>query len=649
MCGFAGIARSTDRRIAEDALWRMAASIRHRGPDDRNVFVGDGVGLAHVHLNGVDSSGRQPLPNAIGSVVIAYDGEVYNSHELRSELEAAGYRFRSACDAELLIHAYERWGEAMLPRLNGQFAFALYDRKNALIFLARDRFGTRPLFVATVNGDLYFASEAKALFASGEVEAALDLRGLDEAFSLGGTRAPRTVFRDVEQLEPGCCATYVAGRLRTRRYYDLQYPEGVTEADGAIETLDGLMVNSIGLRLGADVPVGGYASGDLDSAITCAVASRLAPDRFQTFSVAFTDLHGEEGASQWAPAVLSSTEHHVVGLTSTDIADVFPDVVWHAETPLLRTAPALRFLLARAARAAGIKALLSGDGSDELFLGHDLFKETMVRLFCLRQPDSRLRPRLFDRLYPHLASTGQAGEFWRQFFLSAGAPTDPVFSHVPRFQIAARIKDFYSPESRAALAGSDPVAELRQSLPASFMQWSPGNRAAYLELTTSLPSYRLSSQGDRMAAAHGIRARLPFLDHRVFEYAASLPTSSKLRGLRDKEILRRWASGFIPVKPTRGAAGPPSPDAAPFFTARPPDYVRELLSPEVVRRTGIFDPASVAGLVRRCVAGRVTGVAENQALVAILSTQLWHHRFLEHPTPTPHLGAPTRRAVAMLD
>jgi asparagine synthase (glutamine-hydrolysing) len=305
-------------------------------------------------------------------------------------------------------------------------------------------------------------------------------------------------------------------------------------------------------------------------------------------------------------------------------------------------------LLARATREAGIKVVLTGEGADELFLGYDLFKETMVRLFCLRQPGSRMRPQLFDRLYPYL-SAGQAGEFWRRFFLTAGSPSDPLFSHLPRFQLAARIKDFYSPDIRAALAGSDALAELRQSVPESFTRWSPANRAAYLELTTLLPSYLLSSQGDRMALAHGVEGRFPFLDHRVFEYAASLPVSSKLRGLREKDILRRWAAPFVPANVVRRHKQPyRAPDAAAFFSDAPPGYVRELLSPEVVRRTGIFDPAAVNGLVRRCVAGRVTEFAENQALVAILSTQLWHQRFFERRFDTPIRGLGARRAVAVL-
>lgn len=631
MCGLAGIARSSSRPIAQETLRRMGLAISHRGPDDSQTYIAPRVGLAHVRLSIIDlEGGAQPLSNADGSIVIAYNGEVYNYRELRKELEAAGHGFRSQSDTEVLVHAYERWGESMLERLNGQFAFALYDRRNELLFLARDRFGVRPLFMSIVRGDLYFASEVKALFASGEVSASPDLRGLDEVFTLWAARAPRTVFENVQQLPPGHCATWRRGQLRMRRYYSPSYFENTTEPSDALDVLGELMESSVALRMRADVPVGGYLSGGLDSSITCALAAHATPHALRTFSVTFADPRYDESEHQQRVAAALSTQHHVVHIGATEIADVFPDVVTHAETPLLRTAPAPMYLLARATREAGIKVVLSGEGSDELFLGYDLFREAAVRLFCLRQPASRRRPFLFDRLYPYLTTSAQVGDFWRRFFLSVGSVDDPLFSHAPRFDIASKIKHFYSDDSRLAVAHSDPLGELRESLPESFGTWSADNRAAYLELTTLLPSYLLSSQGDRMALAHGVETRFPFLDHRVFELAATLPVSSKLFGLRDKEILRRWASRFLPNGIASRAKQPyRSPDAVSFFQRSPAPYVEELLSPAAIRRVGIFDTRSVAALIRRCFAGRVVSTAENQALVAILSTQLWHHSFID--------------------
>ena len=342
------------------------------------------------------------------------------------------------------------------------------------------------------------------------------------------------------------------------------------------------------------------------------------------------------------------SRHAVQRIGGGEIARVFPDVVRHAETPLLRTAPAPLYLLSRLTREQGIKVVLSGEGSDEVFLGYDLFKETLVRLFCLRQPDSRRRPRLFDRLYGYLPPQTRKGDFWRRFFLDAGSPDDPLFSHLPRFRLTTRIRDFYSDRFRAGLGAFDALGELRQSLPTGFMGWSPLGRAAYLEIVTLLSPYLLAAQGDRMAMAHGVEARVPFLDHRLVEFAVGLPDRSRLCGLREKAILRRWAEGTLP----RAITGRPkqpyrAPDVPAFFGGPEPEYVGELLDPASVRRTGIFNPDAVAGLVRRCRAGLATGVGENQALVAILSTQLWHREFLDAPARARAAASSgTRQAAA---
>jgi asparagine synthase (glutamine-hydrolysing) len=235
---------------------------------------------------------------------------------------------------------------------------------------------------------------------------------------------------------------------------------------------------------------------------------------------------------------------------------------------------------------------------------------------------------LFDRLYPYLDPRGRRGDFWRRSFLEAGAPDDPLFSHLPRFLLTGRIKDFYSGDLRAELRG-DPLAELRDSLPSRFATWSALNRAAYLEMITLLSPYLLSAQGDRMSLAHGVEARYPFLDHRVFEFAARLPARSKLRGLKEKAILRRWARDVVPPAVLQRAKQPyRAPDVPAFFTPEPVEYVRDLLEEGNLARTGLFEPAAVAGLVRRCRSGAALGFRESQALVAIISTELWYRQFI---------------------
>jgi asparagine synthase (glutamine-hydrolysing) len=653
VCGFAGVAYSDPQGVAPELLARMAAVLRHRGPDGYGYYAGARVGLAHVRLSVIDlAGGAQPLGNEDGRVLIAYNGEVYNYRELRHQLEVAGHRFRTQSDTEVLVHAYEQWGEEMLARLNGQFAFAIYDRRTETVLLARDRFGVRPLHYVERGGTLYFASEIKALLATGEVPAEPDYAGLDEVFTFWAVRPPRTPFAGIRSLEPGCSAVWRRGRLQVRRYYALDYAEVGTEAPGALAELDHLLRTGVDLRMRADVPVGGYLSGGLDSSVTCALAAAQSPYELRTFSVTFDDPRFDESAAQQAVAQSLHTRHSVQPIHGGEMADVFPDVIWHTETPLVRAAAAPMYLLARLARANGIKVVLTGEGADELFLGYDLFKETVVRQFCLRQPGSRWRPRLFDRLYPYLggATGGRGGEFWRRFFLDAGAEDDPLFSHLPRFLLTSRIKDFYTADMRAELAHADPLEELRASLPAGFRGWSALNRAAYLEMVTLLSPYLLSSQGDRMAMAHGVEGRFLFLDHRLFEFASALPTRSKLRGLREKDILRRWAAGVLPASVAQRPKQPyRAPDVPAFFgSAGRPAYVTELLEASSLAQGGIFEPAAVAGLVRRAEGGRATGVAESQALVAILSTQLWHKQFVQTPVvpPTWTLG---RADVALQD
>jgi asparagine synthase (glutamine-hydrolysing) len=644
MSGIAGIVRRLPTGVSVDSLGRMAASIRHRGPDGYGFYVGQRVGFAHVRLGVVDiAGGAQPLTNEDGQIVVTYNGEIYNHPELRRELEERGHIFRTRCDTEVLVHGYEQWGVNLLNRLNGQFAFAIYDRNNETVFIARDRFGVRPLFYAQRKGALYFGSEIKAILASGEVEASLDRRGLDEAFTFWAPRPPRTAFAGIASLEPGTYGILKDGALWLHRYYELDYPEASAEPVDVVEQLDEIMLRSVGMRMRADVPVGAYVSGGLDSSITASLAASASPHALRSFSVTFDDPQFDEGDFQRGVAADVGSVHTIAAISQRSIAESFPEVLWHTETPLLRTAPVPMYHLAKLTRDSGIKVVLTGDGADELFLGYDVFKEVSVRRFCLRQPTSLGRQQLLDRLYPELMAQGRGGEFWRRFFLEAGSPNDPLFSHLPRFLLSARAKEFYAPEFKSGLGEIDVLGELRGSLPARFFGWSSLNQAAYLEMTTLLSPYVLSSHGDRMTMAHGVEGRFPFLDHRLFEFAAALPTGSRLRGFREKEILRRWASRILPPRIKERRKQPyRAPDAPSFFGPNAPDWVGDHLTADALRRVGVFSPTSVDGLVRRCRAGLATGFRENQAIVGVLSTQLWHHQFIERfgsTTPLPVRGA----------
>jgi asparagine synthase (glutamine-hydrolysing) len=644
MCGIAGIIRSSGKETTLDALGAMAAVIRHRGPDGYGFYADPDAGLAHVRLSIIDlAGGAQPLTNEDGSLVITYNGEVYNYVELMSELQRAGHQFKTRCDTEVVVHAWEQWGPAMFERLNGQWAFAIYDRRTHTTILARDRFGVRPLYYAQPSGDLVFASEVKAIFASGDVAPAPDPVGLDEVFTFWSARAPRTAFAGVSQLPPGCFAVWRDGQLTVQRYWSPEYEQGAIEPADAIEQIDDILNSSVALRMRADVPVGAYLSGGLDSTVTSALAAKASPFALRSFSVTFTDPTLDESLHQRAVAKALKTEHAVQSIGAEEIGAVFPDVIRHTETPVIRTAPAPMFLLAKLTRERNIKVVLTGEGSDEVLLGYDLFKETMVRRFCMRQPESQWRPRMFDRLYPYL-NGNRGGTFWSKFFMNASTADDPLFSHMPRFKLTSRIKDFYTDDMRGSLEGTDVMQQLRDNLPANFKRWSSLEQAAYLEATTLLPGYLLSSQADRVGMAHSVEGRFPFLDHRLFAFASALPTRSRLRGMKEKNILHRWAKQHLPeTLPKRTKQPYRAPDVAAFFNASaPPAYRDALLDESALKDFGWFDPAAVSGLVKRCRAGKVTGFLENQALVGILSAQLWHNEFftqLTAVTPLPPEGA----------
>ncbi len=311
-----------------------------------------------------------------------------------------------------------------------------------------------------------------------------------------------------------------------------------------------------------------------------------------------------------------------------EITDAFQDVMLHLETPVIRSAGVPLYLLARSTREQGITVVATGEGADELYWGYDLFKEAKVRAFCARDPDAAWRASLFDRMYPYFASTGgRRGESWRRFFLDAGPASDPLFSHQTRIAATSGVKSLYSGDTRAALAGVDPLERLRDDLPEEFGRMSVLERAAYLELTTLLGNHLLAAQADRVGMAHGIEGRFPFLDHRVFEHSVATAPRDKMVGLHEKLAIRRVAAEVVPPIVAQRPKQPyRAPEAAAFF-ADEPEWVTERLSPEAVAAVGIYDERAVAGLVRRCRAGRATGFRENMALMGVLSTQVWHDTF----------------------
>ncbi|HRI18088.1 MAG TPA: asparagine synthase C-terminal domain-containing protein, partial [Burkholderiaceae bacterium] len=394
----------------------------------------------------------------------------------------------------------------------------------------------------------------------------------------------------------------------------------------------GLLIDAVRLQLRSDVPVGAYLSGGLDSSIITTIIGRHTDTPLRSFSLTFEDAEFDESAHQAELVRFLGTAHSSMTCRKADIGAAFARTIWHAESPLVRTAPTPMMLLADSVRAAGYRVVLTGEGADEVFAGYDLFKEAKIRRFMARQPDSKWRGRILRRLYPYLENSPGAGRVFTQRFFAEGMDeaAEPWFAHLPRMATTRRALQFLRPEVHDRAMAWNPRAALRATLPPEIDAWSPQGRDQYVEAHTLMSGYLLSSQGDRMAMAASIEARFPFLDHRIIEFANALPARYKLRGLAEKHVLKKSMSAELPPSiGTRTKQPYRSPDSASFFVeGRPLDYVAEVLSTKRIEDAGLFDPVAVGKLVAKCSAGRAVGFGDNMAFVGVLSTMLVHEQFI---------------------
>jgi asparagine synthase (glutamine-hydrolysing) len=645
MCGISGIAKLHGGRVDPQRLSGMIAALAHRGPDDRGIYTNNAIGLAHARLSIIDiACGQQPMSIADGKLWITFNGEIFNYIELREELIQKGHTFATHSDTEVILHLYQEMGEDCVQRLNGQWAFAIWDAARQKLFVSRDRLGVRPLFYTQTADSFLFASEIKALFACPEVPRELDFHSLDQIFTFWVTVPPRTAFKNIQQLPPGHSLVLENGHVRVWQYWHLQY---APESDGAAgreeqltEELLCLLLDATRLRLRSDVPVGAYLSGGLDSTVITALTKKLVGDRLRTFSVSFEDAEFDESAYQKEASAFLHTQHSDAHCTCEDIARVFPDVIWHAEQPILRTAPAPLYLLAKLVRDSGFKVVLTGEGADEVMGGYDIFKEAKIRRFLGRNPESTWRPLLLKRLYPYMEGIQrQPAAYLKNFFhVTAKDLESPFFSHLPRWELTATLKTFLTGEARAEAQSNTTLSELEHELPSSFKSWNAFNQAEYLEAMYLLPGYILSSQGDRMAMAHAVEGRYPFLDYRVVEFAAKLSPHLKMKVLDQKHLLKRAASGMIPASIQMRHKQPyRAPDGKSFFGPSG-QYIEEILSPDRIQQNGVFHPQMVAALVSKFKSGRASSTKDNMALVGILSTEILLDKFIrrrEHEVSVP--------------
>ncbi len=641
MCGIAGIVNLKEGVApSRTELEQMIHAVHHRGPDGYGYYNHDRVGLAHARLSIIDlAGGDQPIHNEHKTVQVVFNGEIFNYVELRAELEKQGHRFYTHSDTEVIVHLYEEHGEAFVEHLNGQFAIALWDEPRRKLVLTRDRTGIRPLFYTETGNRLYFASEVKSLFSHPAIHRAIDLTALQEVFTFWTTLPPNSLFESVKMLPPGHLMTVQQGEISINRYWDWNFPNEAIDshksADEWAEELKALMIDSVRLQLRSDVPVGAYLSGGLDSSVLTSLIKNFTDTPLRTFSIGFEDEEFDESAYQQDLVKYLGTHHTHVQCKRSDIGAAFPKVIRHTESTIVRTAPTPLMLLSQAVRESGYKVVLTGEGADEVFGGYDIFKEAKVRRFWSHAPESEWRPLILQRLYPYLKHSPTAsGAFTQRFFQQGMEHLDkPYFAHIPRWATTQRILQFLSDEARAAVQPPVDFARIERILPDAIQQWKPLNRDQYIEANTLLSGYLLSSQGDRVGMANSIEGRFPFLDHRVIEFAARLPSRYKIMGLNEKYMLKKTMQGLIPESIRNRSKQPyRAPDSQSFFQdGKPLDYVDDLFSESRIRQAGYFNPKATSMLLNKCARGKALGFGDNMAFVGILSTMLIDEQFIARP------------------
>ncbi|KZZ36833.1 asparagine synthase (glutamine-hydrolyzing), partial [Oleiphilus sp. HI0086] len=553
MCGIAGLFGLPPFEKDRYALAKqMAGQLRHRGPDGQAYYLDSQALLVHTRLSIIDiQGGEQPIHNEDKSVWVSFNGEIYNFPELREVLIAKGHQFYTHTDTEVIVHLYEEYGLDFVNHLNGQFAIALWDKKQQRAVLTRDRVGISPLFYSQQAQSLAFASEVKAILCTLPSAPKLNLNSLDQILSYWAPVSPNTAFENVYEVKPGEQVVFEKGNLTRRQYWDYPFSSGtaphIVDEKIAAQKVSELLEEAVRIRLRADVPVGAYLSGGLDSSILVSLIKHLDHGDLSTFSLTFEDADLDESKHQKTMVEHLNTSHFSTQCKYSNIADDFLDCIKHTESPIVRTAPIPMGRLSALARQQNYKVVLTGEGADEIFGGYDLFKEAKLREFWSRQPDSSWRPLLIKRLYPYLdMSRDRAGSFLKAFFGGGvDQPNHPLFSHLPRIASTSKAKIFYS-DALSSELNVNAEERLIASLPDRFDSWKPFNKSLYLESKTLMAGYLLNSQGDRMLMKNSVEGRFPFLDHNVIEFASQLHPKLKMKAFNEKYILKKAMQNRLP-------------------------------------------------------------------------------------------------------
>jgi len=636
MCGIAGFYPNNNKYSSVETLKQMLTRIKHRGPDESGVYISDHVALGSVRLSIIDlSSGTMPISNNDGSLWIVFNGEIFNYIELKEELQLAGHTFSTSSDTEVVLHLYEEYGLDFLSKLNGQFAIAIWNKKEEKLFLARDRVGIRPLFYTEINDTFVFASEIKSIMEFPEVDLKISKEAIVEYFTFWTSLSPKTIFEGVYEVPPGAFLIINKKGVKSTSYWQLPIVKPkdykYSNIKDAAEEFEEIFLDAVKLRLRADVPIAAYLSGGLDSSVTTSFIKKISPENLKTFSIGFSEKDFDESSYQNTAVNYFKTDHASIEINPQEIAENFKDVVWHAEAPLLRTAPTPMSLLAKNVKDHHIKVVITGEGADELLGGYNIFKEAKIRRFWAKDPQSKYRPLLLKKLYPYLPQMKYANSNVLKMFFGyqLDKTESPVYSHLLRWKNTSRIKNYLSDGYKKEIDGYDPVKSLEEKIKKKLDGYDYLTKAQWIELNIFMSGYLLSSQGDRMTMANSIEGRYPFLDHRVIEFAMQLNSDLKLHGLNEKYLLKKMMKGRLPESIlNRSKQAYRAPIKSVFISDNTPEYLKDMISYDCIESFGIFNIKHVLSLKKKMYANKQVSEIDNMALTGILSTQILYDLYI---------------------
>ncbi len=582
MCGIVGFIDTLNQgRIDRHLVPLMADVITHRGPDSAGYYLDDQVALGARRLSIVDlAGGDQPIYNEDRSIVLVCNGEIFNYPALRESMEARGHVFRTNCDIEVLVHLYEEYGPQLLAMINGQFAFALYDTRARRLFLARDHFGINPLYYAVVDGMCVFGSEVKALLQHPLVPRRLDLTGLDQVLTFPGVISPRTMFKGISSLPSGHSLLIEDGRIIVEEYWDLDYPlagELAYESEEYYRAgLRERVFAAVEARLQADVPVGLYVSGGLDSSIVAGVARQLRPEMpFHSYSVDFSERALSEASYQAMVAQRIGSQHHSVMFGWTDVTERLPQMIYHCESAVYETYNTCSMALSQSVHRRGGRVVLSGEGADELFAGYIGYRLDQLRT---RSDEQNWETALEDELREQL--WGDSAIFYEAEYYALATLKNALYAPA----VSAAYNEFactnFPLVNHARIAGRHPI-----------------HQRSYLDFKLRLADHLISEHGDKMALASSVEARYPFLDVNVVDFARMIPPHLKLNQLVEKYILKHTFADLVPAEIIgREKFGWRAPGSVQLMK-HSREWFNDLIAPERLKRQGIFNPETVQRII----------------------------------------------------